>query len=59
MPTQHPHDQLPQPSNRTSELSETACKKAFVKPTLEQQESLPKITFGSNIFGDGGQEQSF
>lgn len=52
MDTQHSHDQLPQPSRRTSELSETARKKAFVKPTLERQESLPKITFGSNIFGD-------
>lgn len=51
MRTHNPHHQH-QPSNRPLSTSETQQKKAFVKPVLERQESLPKITFGSNIFGD-------
>ena len=49
--TPHTHNQPSQPSVRTSD-SEARRKKTFVKPTLERQDSLPKITFGSNIFGD-------
>ena len=52
MPTPRLHDQQPQPLNRPSERPGAAPKKAFVKPTLERQDTLPEITFGSNIFGD-------
>ena len=48
----HTHDSQPQPSNRPTGRPEDARKKAFVKPTVERQDTLPKITFGSNIFGD-------
>ena len=57
MSTQRTLNQPFQPLNSATRRPENARKKAFVKPMLERQESLPKITFGSNIFGDGGQQK--